>query len=276
MNRRSVAALLLPFVSLASLAAACSENDAMVESGGPAIPHPSDPDLAILRVGAPGSLPSIVIGGDGWVYRPTGDSGDQRGTRRSSFRPLSESRSSRPAAAPAPPAPTPVERQRLTEDGVQAVLALADELGLLAVPDDYADPGVTDLSSTFVSLTVDGRTYEHIAYALGFEDETGNRRNLERFVDALDDIESLVGDVEIGPPEAYVPEVYDVTIGATSATGGIEVTWPPTVPVEEGCAVLPIDQFADGVAGVYIANLDGTETRVAVVPDLPGDDCSGD
>jgi len=154
------------------------------------------------------------------------------------------------------------------------VLDLADELGLLAVPGGYEDPGITDVGSTFVTLTDNAGTYEHDAYALGIPEETGNRKNLLDFVDALLDLEGLVGEANLGPAEPYVPALFHVTIVGSFYTEDSENAWPADVPVEEGCVELVVDRFADGVAGVYIAEIEGVETRVSVVPDLPGDSCT--
>ena len=256
---------------LAISAASCGSDDGTTSEPVDTIAHPTDPEAAIVRVGAPGWLPSVVIGGDGWLYRPAGHSSGE--ARRLAARPLARTGGAHPAAAPAPPEPTPVERRQLTPEGIQTILAFADGLGLLATPGEYEDPGVTDMGSTYVTISVDGGTYEHVAYALGFEDETGNRRDLETFVEALADIDTLVDPDDIGPAEPYEPDIHAVSIGGTFDTGGLDVTWPSDLSVEEGCVALPADRFADGVAGSYIAIVDGVETRVAVVPDLPGDDC---
>jgi hypothetical protein len=225
--------------------------------------YSTDSDVAVVRVGDPDFLPTIVIGGDEWAYTPSelndGPQGFGGGVA--------------PAAAPAPPEPTPMERRQLTPAGMEIVLDRAAELGLLAVPDEYADPQVTDVGSTFVSFIVGAGTFEHEAYALGVIDESGNRKNLADFVADMDDLESLVGGKNIGPAEPYVPSKWVVTSRGSYETDGYEVTWPAAVPVEDGCIELPIAEFAEGVAGTYIADVDGQLIRVSVLPVLPGDGC---
>ncbi|MCU1397506.1 MAG: hypothetical protein JWN62_615 [Acidimicrobiales bacterium] len=152
-------------------------------------------------------------------------------------------------------------------------MALAAHLGLLAPPPDYPSPGTTDLETTEVSVTDSTGTYVHDAYALGFEAETGARKRLLDFVDALSDIETLVGADAIGAAEPYVPTTFVVTTGGSFASNGAPTDWPKDVPVQEGCVQLPIDRFPAGVAGLYIATVDAQQIRIAVVPDLPGDSC---
>ena len=287
MNARRIPAVLVSFASL-SVLASCGSTDSGVTSGTSATPtpsiveYPSDPDDAIVRVGAPQYVPSLVIGGDGWAYQrsedATTDDWTSTESRRRSIRPLGPAgvdvvgAVAVPAAAPSPPEPMPMQRRLLTPDGVQTVLALADELGLLAVPDEYEDPGVTDAGSTYVMLTDADGSYEHDAYALGIDDETGNRRNLEQFVDAVADLETLVGAENIGPAEAYVPALFSVSV-AEGYTFDDDSTWPAGVAIEEGCVPLATESFPAGVAGLYTADTDDDTIRITVIPDLPGDDC---
>lgn len=274
----------LAVLATTTVLTACGHDPSVIELRGIAgqvIDYPTDPDIALVRVGDPDGFPTVVIGGDGWVYTPmSGDARPVRGsagpgvTGRAPLIGPSAAVVMEPSAAPMPPMPTPMQRRRLTADGMERVLGLADRLGLLAEPGEYADPQITDVGSTYVSLTDDAGTYEHIAYALGIEDESGNRRRLLEFVSALGDLERLVGAANLGPAEPYVPERYVVSVQGAFATEGFATTWPKGVPVVEGCVTLPVEQFAPGVSGVYVADVDGRRIRVNVVPDLPGDVCS--
>ena len=51
---------------------------------------------------------------------------------------------------------------------VEAIVAAARAAGLLTAAPDYGMPGVADLPTTHIAITVDGVTYEHAAYALGY------------------------------------------------------------------------------------------------------------
>ena len=268
-NRSLLAAGLIALLSAAFVG--CSSDDSAVStrrSTSTAIAHPTDPEVALLWLGDSYTAPALVIGGDGWVYEPSGEPVDAPPTTPAGF---VRTAGPAPAAIPAPPAPTPFVRRRLTEEGIQVVLALAKDKGLLQ-KQEYEVPGITDSPTTTLTVTDSTGKYEHSAYALGYDSETGNRKDLSDFVSAINDLAGLVGDDNIGPSDPYIPARYSVTIdGAFYA--GEPVDWPEGVPVTEGCVELPIERFAPGVAGLYIAEVNGENTRVAVVPDIPGDSC---
>jgi hypothetical protein len=249
----------------------CSSDEPAVSarrSTSTAIAYPTDAGTALLWLGDGYTAPDLVIGGDGWVYAPSGQPVDAPPTTPGGF--VQTARRA-PAAIPAPPAPTPFERRRLTEEGIQIVLALAKDKGLLQ-HQEYEAPGITDSPTTTLTVTDSTGEYVHSAYALGYDHEKGNRRDLYDFVDKIVDLADLVGDENIGPTESYVPATYSVSVNG-SFYAGEPVDWPEDVPVTEGCVDLPIDRFHDGVAGLYIAVVDGENAKIAVLPDLPGDDC---
>lgn len=63
--------------------------------------------------------------------------------------------------------------EQVSSDAIDAIVAAARDAGLLAAAPDYGMPNVTDVPTTYVTLTVDGRTYKHAAYALGMVDGEG-------------------------------------------------------------------------------------------------------
>lgn len=145
-------------------------------------------------------------------------------------------------------------RQRsISEDGIQRVLALADENGLL---DDveYADPPAYDAPFTSVRITVEGVTYEHDATALVAADDESDpgRAALSRFVDAVYEIEMLVGDEALGDDEPYVVDKVLVRAHAGRINGdvGRAIDWPrelvPLADAEE-CVEIPAHDVADQV-----------------------------
>ena len=247
--------------------AAATSTPTSAGTTSPNSTYPTDGGTALVRIGRPGELPWLIIGGDGWVYSPNGA---LAGTVHAFS---STAAAGAPAAVPPPPAPMPVTRRRLTASGLETVMALAEHLGLLASPPDYPSPGTTDLDSTEVSVTDSNGTYVHDAYALGLTAEAGARKQLLDFVHALSDIEALVGADQIGPAEAYVPTRFVVTTGGSYASSGQPADWPAHLAIDEGCVQLPVDRFPTGVAGLYTATVDGHQIRIAVVPDLPGDFC---
>jgi hypothetical protein len=274
---------------------ACSGDDAGEPDGGNGgeVELPNGRDDVVLRLGA-GPVPTLLIAGDGTVYElaseppsrvavPRAASGRHGFTdagTASELRRLSAPADSRAhgfaAIAPAPTGPMPMTVRHLTDEGLQRVFERAAELGLLDRPPDYADVDVTDSGSTYLELRdVDG-TYEHVAYALGYDDEEidDERQALLDMVQDLGDIVHLAGRRNISDPEPYTPETYLVTVDGLVTAGGQR--WPAGVPVEEGCVQLPLEQFPDPAAGTYRDDgdgSDGTTQRVWVVPDLPGDEC---
>ena len=69
------------------------------------------------------------------------------------------------------------------------MLAQADELGLLAEVEYPRNDQIADAPDTVVTITVDGTTYRHQAYALGFDTESDPARaNLAEFVAAMTDL----------------------------------------------------------------------------------------
>ncbi|MEP1126374.1 MAG: hypothetical protein ABJH68_21025 [Ilumatobacter sp.] len=268
---------------LGLLAVGCSSSDAAPPERGSEPPsergseppsieaasYDDDPDTAIVRIGRPDQFPTIVIGGDGWAYFPADRT-------QVDAEPSGLVGAAAPVrAVPAPPVPTPISRRQLTVTGMEIVLARADRLDLLEEPDEYEDPQITDSGSTFVSFDVDAGTFEHDAYALGSQDESGNRQRLLRFVEELSDLEELVGSENIGPVEPFTPERYVVTNQGNPYFADVDDSrvWPTDVDVVEGCVELPLDSFPGGAAGIWVEDPLDESTLIGVVPDLPGDSC---
>jgi hypothetical protein len=219
--------------------------------------------------------PSVLISGDGRVFTP--------GAQIEIY--------------PGPLVPA-VQVQTITEDGIQQVLAAADEAGLLANV-DYADNQfVADATTATVTISADGQTWVHEAYALSMtppgEEETPERKALADFVAQLSDLQTLVGADALGPAELYEPEQYDILaipVEDLSAYGsdGIEPTvvdWPsdaevhlsdavaPTDGSTASCTLVPAAQFGELFqnANQLTFFADGGVTyQVVVRPVLPGD-----
>ncbi|WP_155859332.1 hypothetical protein [Cellulomonas sp. KRMCY2] len=66
---------------------------------------------------------------------------------------------------------------QLSEADVGALVDAARDADLLGAAPDYGLPNVTDLPTTYVTLTVDGRSYLHAAYALGFVEGEGTTQD---------------------------------------------------------------------------------------------------
>jgi hypothetical protein len=199
-----------------------------------------------------------------------------------------------PAIFPGPLLPN-VQQRSISPAGVQALLARADELGLLAEVSYEDDRTIADAATTIVSITVNGTTYRHEAYALGFDDETDPARQaLADFVSAVSDLPATVGEAELGPEEPFTSEQFLIQalpveradIGAADDIEPAFVAWPEDAPVRlahaQECAEVPTAAFealfAEATTLTYFTDVDpetGAEATYSVtpVPQLPGRAC---
>lgn len=297
--------LLVPAVAAGLIVAACGEESPSANTGSPpassapsdtppastppssepsppsttpgsaGYDHPTGADDVVIQVGYEGGfvpagvvftqVPSLVITGDG---------------RAITEGPV-------PAIYPGQLLPNLLQRT-ISEAGIQTLLAKADELGLLTDV-TYADPSslVADAPDTVVTITVDGTTYRHVAYALGIDPEADeDRANLFEFVTAATDLTGTVGADQLGTEEPYESDTY--LIRATEvdlATMDTEV--PPTVvrwPADASvrlaaaseCAELPRGEgdllFSDANQLTFFKQA-GVTYSVAAVLQLPGRSC---
>lgn len=89
------------------------------------------------------------------------------------------------------PALAPLQAVKVDAATVDGLVARAAKLGLLAGPLDFGRPPVADAPDTTVTITAGGKTYQHVANALGISGvATGeaNRRALTEFVAALEQL----------------------------------------------------------------------------------------
>lgn len=193
---------------LAALAA-CGDPDEDSASTDPTTPgtnvaavvdHPTGADDVVLKLSYEGGLvpvgfafvntPSLLVSGDGRVFTP----------------------GAIPAIYPGPLLPTLTVRT-IAEEGMQAVLGIVQDAGLLAAPPDYSDGhNIADASNTVLMINAGGGTFVHSAYALGLAStelgaETGARQRLLDAANKLSDALTTPGANEPdGQP--FVPEVY--------------------------------------------------------------------
>ena len=237
--------------------------------------HPTGSDEVVIQVGYEGGFVPVELA---FTQPPTLlISGDGRAITQGAV----------PAIYPGPLLPALVERT-ITEDGIQTLLAKADELGLLADV-EYGDPPtlITDVPDTVVTITVDGVTYRHVAYALGIDDEPeAARANLSEFVTAATDLATTVGASELGPEAPMVSDSYLIrAIPVDLATVVTElpptyVDWPADASVRladaTDCAELPAAEgdplFADASQLTYF-NDAGVTYSIAATLQVPGRSC---
>jgi hypothetical protein len=241
----------LPLLALVSTVAACgdptSSSPPSSSSPKPAgIEHPTGHGDVVLRIGYEGgfvpvdvvftNLPTLLITGDGTVYEQA---------------PV-------PAVYPGPLV-APLNTRKLTEAGMQTVLASAKALGLLAAPRDYtADLNIADAPETVVTVAAGGVTAEHRAYALGMagsdtgSEVTAARQDLLDFVTAAGDLAKLAGS-DVGEAQPLVPDSLRVR-----ATVVDRASLPSDVP----------PQFVDWPAAAVVRLADAAECAVLAGSDL--------
>lgn len=247
-----------------------------VDSGA-AFSHPTGADDVVFELAQVGGFvpiefafqqtPSILVSGDGRLFRP----------------------GAVPAIYPGPLLPA-VSVESISEDGIQALLAAADEAGLLTHVDYDARMEIADAPTTRLTINVDGETYVHSADALGLElDEVSpERQALAAFVEQLADLGSVVGVDELGEQTMYEPDSYGIRampVGDLSEYGGDGIE--PTVvawPTESGvvladaadCTIVPADSFGTTFAEsnqLTFFDDGGTTYQVLVKFILPGVTC---
>jgi len=122
--------------------------------------------------------------------------------------------------APGPAMPN-VQEFRVDEDGVQRILAVARDAGVLEDhPTNYGRPEVTDLDTTTVVVDAAGKRHKVSAYALGFREgltgsERESRKRLEQLVSLAGNQSALHSFVVSNSAHPYMPTAVAILILAT-------------------------------------------------------------
>ena len=240
MNRRTFLAAVAGTPALAALIAACGDDKKVAFDS-----IPSGPQDVVIKITNEGgfvpvgfsfvNLPNLLISGDGRVFTP--------GAMIEIY--------------PGPLLPAIYERT-ITDAGIQKVLQLADDAGLLGAPLDYSLPdgiAIADASDTVVVINVNGKVYEHRANALGFDMPDGSsstpaRENLQTFVTIISDIAKVAGSGNVGDEHTFVPDQYRFQALAVDPTQWTDpsptiVAWPDSTGAVLAealeCATVPAD-----------------------------------
>ncbi len=173
----------------------------------------------------------------------------------------------------------------ITDEGIQQLLGLAADHGLLTQR-EYDNPtNIADAPDTVVTIAANGETYEHRAYALSLEQEDDElRRMLADFVDEVTGDWMLSDNPELGPEQPLEADSYLVRSIPVDDLSGYEIEptvldWPSDLPVladATECLAIPAvevgDLFADANQLTFFTSDDVTY-QLAVKPQLPGDAC---
>jgi hypothetical protein len=167
------------------------------------------------------------------------------------------------------PGPPMLLRYRLTPEGIQMVLAAAEDAGLLAEGGDYGDPAVTDLPTTWLAIAADGASVSHSAYALDFVDDptlTAAQREARQryagFAELLGELPTREPDALAEPPAPYEPEAADVYLFERQAEPGLTA---PEWPFEQPPAAWP-PPSADSPLGAGCRTVRGAELSSFLAP----------
>jgi len=293
MRRHRVLTLLALAVTVTLSLSACGDDSSTVTSpsepddgspdgtgdsggaGGGGIEHPTGADEAVLEIREEGGLAgpqqvagpaTLVVTGDGRLVQPG---------------PVIE-------IYPGPLLPN-LQQRTITEDGIQHLLALADEHGLLAEATYPSLDDVMDAPDTVVTINAGGRSYEHRANALGFEGDGAEtdegRARLQDFVTAVAEL-AASNDSSLGEEEPYVAEAYLIRAMPDQpdrSPDGLEPSiadWPPDAPVRladaADCVEIPAASVAEVLAGANQLTrfLDaGVSYALSVQPRVAGQSC---
>jgi hypothetical protein len=164
---------------------------------------------------------------------------------------------------PGPALPNLVQRQ-VGEEGVQALLAAADEAGLLGPSRHYDFPGIADAPTTTFTVVADGEQRVVSAYALGLEapgqpgvseEENQARAALLDFSTKLGDLPAWLPAGSLGAEEPYVFDelrVYVRPYTASPEPGLVqaEKRWPLAAPL--AAFGQPVEDLPDTRCGVVM------------------------
>lgn len=280
MNRRSFLTVLIGTPALAALVAACGDDSVQSSDSqsGAGYVVPTGADDVVLRIGYEGGFtttgsqfvhsPTLLISGDGRTFTPGATTLQYPG-----------------ALLPA------IIEGSITADGIQKVVKLADLAGLLGAIPDYSSPGddlIADAPDTVVTLTVNGVTYEHRAYALGMDSPDGGpstpaRENLQEYVELLVNLSTAVGveNVDDGGPivaESFRFQAMVVDPSQWTEPSPTIVAWPAETAVvladSTECATVPavkVDALFANATQLTFFEENELVYQLAVIAALPGE-----
>jgi len=188
-----------------------------------------------------------------------------------------------------------VQVQTVSEQGIQEILAAADDAGLLQDVEYEQPTNIADASTARVTINANGETFVHEAYALGLalpgeegQESTPERQALADFLTQLTDLSTLVGANQLGEQRIFEPSEYAIeatVVDDVSAYGGdgIEPTvtdWPAGASIHLAdaatCTVVAAAEVGEELAAANQLTFftdAGVTYQVLAKPMLPGTEC---
>jgi hypothetical protein len=165
------------------------------------------------------------------------------------------------------------------EEGIQALLDLAAEHGLLTEREYERNDMIADAADTVVRISANGDTFEHRAYALGLDAaETGDRAELQAFVAGA--TAELAIDETAFEPQNYLLRATPIEDVSGYDTEPTLVDWPATSSLllagAGDCVEVPAESVHDLLAAANQLTFfvqDDVVYQVTAKPQLPGDAC---
>ena len=187
-----------------------------------------------------------------------------------------------------------VQVQTITEAGIQDLLAAADEAGLLADVDYTTETLVADAPTATVTISANGETWVHEAYALSIDgpdttDPMLERQALSEFISLLRSTGDTAGggdvisEAAVFEPTEYEIQAIVVDDLSVYGTDGIEPMveeWPADVSIRltdaAECTVVPASEVGDLLATAnQLTFFDDASVTYQLLarPALPGQTC---
>lgn len=181
-----------------------------------------------------------------------------------------------------------VVERTLPARAVDRIVNLAQAAGVMPHPPAFGRPSTTDLPTTILTVSAEGKTHTIAVYALGVRDgltsdQVAARRRLQAFSDRLARLGTGTGPGS--RPRAYVPQSFSVFAEASDGPPnppGRPRRWPlksfrPTAPATFECvpvlsagAVRRIIPLASRSTSDTVWISAGRRWQVVFRPDLPG------
>ncbi len=178
----------------------------------------------------------------------------------------------------------PVTVRSMDPDTIGRMFEIFKAHKLLRTVTYATNPMVADAGDTSLTFTIDGVTYQHVAYALGFGEEKDKDR--AELAAAVNELSTLVAESVGGSPEGeslFVPADYQVRalsedLAGTPGDGIVpdEQAWPTGVArlsYATDCinvSASAVGSLLQGATSITRFTEDGKKYVLAVRPVLPG------